>query len=170
MDLSDSYDNWVGRFDLACASKSKVGFILSAFFIGWISTLIFIPRFSDLYGRSHLIKIASFIHLFAYGVIMVTRNYAVLIACMFTFGAMATIRAQVVILYLYENLSKKNYTMTYAGISILEGFVAVGAALYFMYASKNWIWLGLIGWVMQACGGIMTLMFNESPTFLIKSG
>ena len=101
---------------------------------------------------------------------IVTRNYVVLIASMTTFGAMSTIRAQVFIPYLYENMSKKNYTMTYAGISIIEGFVAVSAALYFMYASKNWIWLGFIGWLMQACGGIMSLMFNESPTFLIKSG
>ena len=48
MELRDSYDNWVGKLDLACASKAKVGLIGSAYFAGWILTLLFIPRFSDL--------------------------------------------------------------------------------------------------------------------------
>ena len=59
MALSDSYENWVGRFDLECASKAKVGLIGSAYFIGWIITLIFIPRISDLYGREKYIKMSN---------------------------------------------------------------------------------------------------------------
>ena len=55
MALSDSYDNWVDRFDLTCASKSKIGLIGSAYFMGLICTMVFIPRVSDLYGRVKMI-------------------------------------------------------------------------------------------------------------------
>ena len=55
MALSDSYDNWVDRFDLTCASKSKIGLIGSAYFMGLICTMVFIPRISDLYGRVKMI-------------------------------------------------------------------------------------------------------------------
>ena len=55
MDLSDSYDNWVEKLDLACASPTKMGFIASAYFIGWITTLVFVPRLSDLHGRQKFI-------------------------------------------------------------------------------------------------------------------
>lgn len=51
LDLEGSYDNWVNKLDLACASPNKIGFILSAYFLGWIVTLTFLPRMSDMIGR-----------------------------------------------------------------------------------------------------------------------
>lgn len=55
MALESSYDNWVSKLDLACATPSEVGLLGSAYFIGWIATLSFLPRISDLYGRQKLI-------------------------------------------------------------------------------------------------------------------
>ena len=52
MELKDSYYNWVLRYDLHCASGAKIGMIGASFFIGWIITLLFVPRLSDAYlGR-----------------------------------------------------------------------------------------------------------------------
>lgn len=51
MELEGSFDNWVGKLDLACASSSEIGLIMSAYFMGWITTLAFLPRLSDLIGR-----------------------------------------------------------------------------------------------------------------------
>ena len=51
MSLPDSYDNWIQRFDLTCASGTKIGFIGSSFFTGWVVTLLIVPRISDFYGR-----------------------------------------------------------------------------------------------------------------------
>lgn len=50
-DREDSYNNWITRFDLHCASNSKIGFIGSSYFTGWALTLTFLPRLSDLFGR-----------------------------------------------------------------------------------------------------------------------
>lgn len=61
MELSDSFDNWVGKLDLACASKAKVSLIGSAYFVGWIVTLLFVPRISDKYGRRNLIVFGTFL-------------------------------------------------------------------------------------------------------------
>ena len=55
MELSDSYVNWISQFDLACASKTKMGLLGTAFFLGWLLTLTFVPRLSDLYGRNTII-------------------------------------------------------------------------------------------------------------------
>jgi len=34
-----------------CAKPWKVGFIGSAFFLGWVTTILWLPRLSDMYGR-----------------------------------------------------------------------------------------------------------------------
>lgn len=61
MDLKDSFDNWIGKLDLTCASPGKIGLIGSAYFFGWIITLTFLPRLSDLYGRQKIIIGGNFI-------------------------------------------------------------------------------------------------------------
>lgn len=55
MALSDSFNNWVDQFDLVCASKAKVGFIGASYFIGWILTMLFVPRIADVIGRQKLL-------------------------------------------------------------------------------------------------------------------
>lgn len=52
MELDDSYNNWIERYDLHCASGFKIGLIGATPFIGWVITLTFLPRLSDaVFGR-----------------------------------------------------------------------------------------------------------------------
>ena len=51
MEHEDSLVNWIGKFDLACASEVKTNMISGALLTGWLCTLLFLPRLSDLYGR-----------------------------------------------------------------------------------------------------------------------
>ena len=46
-----SLDNWVKRFNLYCAPSIELGIVGSLFFVGYISTCLFIPQFADRYGR-----------------------------------------------------------------------------------------------------------------------
>ena len=51
LEIEGSYDNWINKLDLACATHREIGLIASAFFAGWITTLTFVPRLSDMIGR-----------------------------------------------------------------------------------------------------------------------
>ena len=51
MELEESYINWISHYELTCTSGGYIGLIASAFFMGWIGSLVFIPRISDLFGR-----------------------------------------------------------------------------------------------------------------------
>ena len=170
MALPDSYDNWVDRFDLTCASKSKIGFIGTAYFIGLICTMAFIPRISDLYGRDKMLKIANVLSVTALGIMIFTDSYSRLIAAMIILGAMSTARMQVMSIYIYENMNKSNYTNMMTVTSMGQGLVGVGIVLYFTYVSKSAHWLLLIAFIMQIGGCLMSLFMYESPKFLIKSG
>ena len=55
MELSTSYYNFVQKYDLACASKTKMGMIAGSFYIGFVCTLLFLPRYSDAHGRRDLV-------------------------------------------------------------------------------------------------------------------
>ena len=170
MALNDSYDNWVNRFDLTCAPKSKISLIGTAYFVGLICTMVILPRFSDLYGREKMLKVANLLSAIAVGIMIVTENYPMLIATMATLGATSTVSMQVMAIYMYENMNKVNYTNMMTVTSMGQGLVAVGVVVYFTYASKSALWLLLIAFMMQICGGMMSLFMYESPKFLIKSG
>ena len=44
-------DNWVERYKMLCEPKYKIGLLGSFFFIGIVSSILFMPTISDVYGR-----------------------------------------------------------------------------------------------------------------------
>ena len=50
-DSDKSLENWQGKLDLMCAPSWKVGMLGTCFFVGWATTLLWLPRFGDVYGR-----------------------------------------------------------------------------------------------------------------------
>ena len=46
-----SFHNYVERLDLKCATPETIGMLGSAYFIGWTTFAIAIPRLADVYGR-----------------------------------------------------------------------------------------------------------------------
>ena len=109
MELADSYDNWILKYDLTCGSKMQIGIIGSSPFIGWVFTLMFIPRLADIFGRYRIMLVCNLITLAAFVTLMLSQSYAMLIVSMFTLGMTSTSRVQVGVIYLYECLTRANY-------------------------------------------------------------
>ena len=85
-------------------------------------------------------------------------------------GMMSTIREQIGTIYLYESLQKHAYVLTYTTLLAVEGVAGVLVSLFFMYVSKNFIWVLSTGLCMSIIGTLITLTYPESPRWLIKSG
>ena len=137
MELEDSYDNWVIRFDLHCASNVKIGFITASFFIGWTFTLAWLSRISDLFGRQKLIIIGTMLNFMAFLYLLICNSYTTLIVCMATFGMTSTIRMNIGVTSLYEYVKREDYAPMYAVITLGDGVGGLLLALYFMTISKN---------------------------------
>ena len=60
----ESLHNWVEKLDLACASKTRIGFMGSTFFIGCLVGLLFIPRLADQHGRRKIFIIGCVLGVF----------------------------------------------------------------------------------------------------------
>ena len=101
---------------------------------------------------------------------MATENYRVMIAALVVEGMVATARAQVSVIYLFETLKKEHFGTAYAIMSSFEGIFGVLGSLYFMYVSKSWFWLLLGAYFLQVIGTIGVCFFPESPKYLVKSG
>ena len=49
-----SLHNWYEQLNLVCEPDWKIALIGSAFFVGWVSTLLWIPSISDKRGRKKM--------------------------------------------------------------------------------------------------------------------
>ena len=61
-------------------------------FIGWATTLLWLPNFSDHYGRKKYFWLGQIIDLIMFTGVMLTTNYIVMMVLFFLFGAIATLR------------------------------------------------------------------------------
>ena len=170
MRLEDSYDNWVQKLDLTCMSSTQIGNIATMYFAGWLSTLVFVPRLADMYGRYKLIILANIISVTALFSIVLTHSYGVMLASLWTLGMTTTVVKQISMLYNYENAARSHYSTTVAVLFVIEGTVTLLCTFYYTYISKHWIALGIIALTMGIISIILSLRFVESPRFLAKAG
>jgi len=68
----------VEKLDLACASSTRVGFMGSTFFIGWLIGLLFIPALADQHGRRKIFIIGTILGVFNYIGVIFCQNLTVM--------------------------------------------------------------------------------------------
>ena len=100
-------------------------------------------------------------------IVFFTTSYRVMVASMIIIGMTTTIRQQVCIIYLYESFRKEHYARVLAFIVSIDGIVGIIGALYFLFVSKNWLYLYSVAFIMQLLGTVGCLSFHESPKYLI---
>lgn len=66
-----------------CVPKWKIGLLGSSYFIGWVLTLLWIPRLADIYGRTKLIQIAMIIDFILFTILLMSKSLNLSIAIMF---------------------------------------------------------------------------------------
>ena len=169
-ELSDTYDNWISKLDLVCATPSQIGLIGTSLFLGWCITLTFVPRLADLYGRKYLMRGGTTVLFLAYTVLMITHDYVVFICALFVIGLMCTTRAQVGIIYMFENSPKRLINPTMTCFFIFEAVIGILGAIYFTWISKDAFGFMMLGYSFQIIGTITVYCIPESPKWLVKKG
>ena len=153
---------------LMCEPQWLIGAICSANFLGWCSTLLWVPALADQYGRKKVFIVGPIVDLFTYTVIMTTDNLYVMIAAMFVFGAATSIRANVGWVYFQELLPEQNVTF-YSMLGFqLDGIVFLIATFYFWQVCKTWTYFTMIGYFFTISTLCLVWFLPESPRLLIS--
>ena len=151
-----------------CVSPWKVGFIGSAFFLGWCTTILWLPRLSDKYGRKKFFVVGMAIQLLLYTLLMVCESLDAMIALMFAFGMNCSIRINVGYIYLMELMPQNKQTLVGTIWNIGEAMIYFMATIYFWKISKDWYYIVLIGYFMTVFGFFGSLLLPESPRLLVE--
>jgi len=89
-----------------CAPAWKVGMLGSAIFMGWASTLLWLPSMGDKYGRKNLFAFGCLLNVLMYTIMMITKDLNMMIFSIFVQGALNSIRVNIGYLYLLEMMPK----------------------------------------------------------------
>ena len=86
----------------------KPNFITSAYFLGWCSTLLWIPYMADIFGRKPLVSIAMALCAVLYAVLMFTESLDTTIVVSFMLGMLSSARESIAFIYLNELVPKSS--------------------------------------------------------------
>ena len=139
-------------------------------FIGWASTLLWLPAIADKKGRRMLYWIGMIIDLALFTGLLLTQELLVMIFIQFCNGAMSSIRVNVGYVYLMELMPKKAQTPVTSGRFTEEAFIYVLATLYFWKISKHWFYFVFIGYIWNIISVIGMYWLPESPRYLMNIG
>ena len=165
-----SLDNWVSTLDLTCRPAWQIGLFGSAYFSGWCSTLLWMPKLADVYGRKNLVWLAASAGLLIYTTVLMSRSYWVTIACIFLIGAFTSLRNMVGFTYLLELMGAPYKTMYGTIWGVNNALSYFWATLYFWFVSKDSFKLLAAGYAINVAAVIGIYYLPESPAFLVKSG
>ena len=169
VDDPTSLDNWVERVDgLDCASSTKKGWLGSSWFVGWVLSLIIIPRIADSIGRWILYNVGQLITLVTFAIVLACKDLNVMIVLWFFSGLATGIRMSMGYVYMQEFVPLKQQTIVGTLHLNCENIILLLATFYFQVISKHWFWFELFGFIITFLCSIVTLVFvPESPKFLI---
>ena len=106
-----SLNNWIQTYDLECSSKSVFGLFGSLYFLGLLSTCLFVTRLSDIYGRRNLFIWGTSLHIISSIVIIFSTSLELTFMMIFFQGLAHSGRGFVGILWMNENTTVKMTSM-----------------------------------------------------------
>ena len=164
-----SLNNWTLKLDLTYISDTHIAFIGTAYFIGWAATLLWFPRFGDVYGRKKMYILGKLMDLLVFITIFFTKNINVMIAAFFIFGAFTSLRVNVGYNYLIEMAPRSHKVLMGTTWNMNEGVPYLIMTIFFWTTNYgSWIWIVGIGFCFEIWCLATVFFMPESPSWLIE--
>jgi len=161
-------DNWFIEMDLKCMTTAAIGFMVTAYYIGFaIGGLFF--GFPDKYGRKKSLILGLAISCIAQTVVITSSNYWVRFA-MFGLSGLSQIKNSVSYVWLSECTSQPFKSQAFTFINIFDAMPMAITCLYFMFVSKHWVYLSLFFCVLSYLALAAAFFCPESPRWLLIKG
>lgn len=100
--------NWHKEFDLMCWPNRDISLIMSLYFLGWASTLLWMPRLGDVYGRKIMVAGSNAVSLVLFLGVLFAPNISFLCCMLFLWGCFDSCRSGIGYPYMIELMPKKH--------------------------------------------------------------
>lgn len=164
----NSLHNWVERLDLMCKPDWVVSMLSTAFWIGYIATMLWMPRIADVHGRKMIFAIGVSVSALLYTVVVFSKNFYLTLVAIFFFGVTNTIRTIIGFVYMSELMPKSSQTIAVTVFWIIDGLVYLFVVLYFWKISDQCMYLISVGYGFMIIAGILVWFLPESPVYLLS--
>lgn len=170
MDSSYQYylENWFTEMDLMCTSAASIGFMITAYYIGFSVGGLFFTMPDNL-GRKVSLIFGLLLACISQTVMIFVPNYWVRFA-MFGLSGLSQIKNSVSYVWLSECTSKPYKSRAFTTINVFDALPMVITCLYFMLISKNWIHLSLFFCCLSYLALVAAFICPESPRWLLIKG
>ena len=147
-----------------------MGTLGSAFFAGYVVTMMWLPRFADKKGRKPMYTLGMILNAVVYTVMMVQSNFYATWVCIFLFGCINSMRTAVGFIYLQEMIPARVQTSVTTLLFIIDGLVYTFQVIYYWQISKYSIYLLWTGYAIAVIGAVIPFFLPESPVFYLSLG
>lgn len=151
-----------------CRPDWLVGLLGTSFWIGYVSTMLWLPRVADVYGRKKLFAVGLSISLLLYTALILSKNFYLTMVIIFFFGVTNTIRTITGFVYFTEMMPKSKITVATTVLWIIDGCIYLFVVIYFWKISTYTNGLIIIGWCFAFCGALFSWFLPESPVWLLS--
>jgi len=158
--------NWVDKLGLICEPQNKIGFLGSSYFLGIITSMLFVPALSDTYGRKKIFCITMMVSLIGqYGLITSDSLYKstlYMILVGMTWPGKRVTGLNYILEFLPEHLQKQYITV----FTLFDYPSILFISLYYQYVNPDWYPMQALGVVLSAiCLAYCLVLMPESPKF-----
>ena len=165
---SNSLHNWQERLDLECKPDWLIGLLVTAFWVGFVGTMLWLPRVADLKGRKKIFAIGDTLSAGLYTIVLFSNNFYLTMFAIFGFGATNSIRTITGFIYFTEMMPRKTLNVTVSTFWTIDSCVYLCVIIYFWVISKYCFWLCLVGYVFSCTSAICSWFLPESPIWLLS--
>ena len=141
-------------------------------FAGWAVAAILLPKYTNLYGRKYLFFASMLGQFVIWTALLFPFTLTSTIILTFFYSLCQYGRASIGYLYMVELLPTDPHQTTVSTLNWLNNvLVSAIICLYFLYVSKNWLWLQLFGVMLNLITLIAIFgVVPESPRWLKAKG
>lgn len=102
VDLDDAHSlqNWVDQYDLTCIEHAKIGLLGTMIFLGWMTSSMFVPRMSDIFGRKKFFLGFQVMQVLAIIALLYVKSFGAALFSLFCVGFAGVGRSPIVFIYM----------------------------------------------------------------------
>ena len=137
------------------------------YFIGWASTLLFIPRLADKYGRKKVYATGVACQVILYTSIFFITSINLMIIVVLLYGMTLPSTLNVGFIYLLELFPTKQQTKIGVIYAVTDGCIYPLGVIYYWMISNHWVPFSAIGYLLLLYTTVAVWWLPESPRVLL---